>query len=187
MLPGAEERRHKRHRLNLTLVAAFGLLAGVGFAGIFWTVEGAPGHPYYWTLRLPITTCALVGGSGLFFSSIPFLMKLTSRSTPQTAAAAETEEELEARAKHLCSLLPLVESARWKTTLMLLLLLGGFIAGGWWGLRTGRPVLVVLCPTAALVMLWQVTRSFIFRVEFYPDRIRSALFAARRIGGMKTS
>src|SRR5260370_1486837 len=143
MSSGTEEGHRQRRRAKLAIVSFFGLLVVVGFVGIFWTVQDAPGHIYYWRLRLPITACIVLGGSGLFFSAIALLMQLTTRHTPNTPYAEDSEEELEARAKHLCSLLPLVESAPWKSKLALSLFLVGFIAGGWWGVRTSRPGLVV--------------------------------------------
>jgi hypothetical protein len=175
MSSGTEEGRRQRRRVKLAIASSFGLLVAVGFVGISWTVEGAPGHVYYWGLRLPITACLVLGWTGLVFSAIPLLIKLTTRRTVHTSAE-ESEEELEVRANHLCSLLPLVESATWKSKLALSLFLVGFIAGAWWGVRSSRPALVVISTIAALIFVWQVARAFVFRVDFFSDYIRFRTF-----------
>jgi len=161
----------RRGRIRKAFLIFFALMVVLGFAGILWTEKGAPGHRYYPALRVPVAVCLFVSWSGLVFSALPSLISLANRSKRMSEPVEQTEEELKARAEDLCRTLPLVAEARSRERIGAVVLAVAFALGAYWGWRRTRMPLLLFSLGLFLMMVWEIIRLSVERVEFAIETI----------------
>lgn len=161
----------RRGHIWRALIVAFGLMVILCFAGIFWTATGAPGHRYYQGLREPIAIGFLISFPGLVFTLLPSVISLANRNTRRPNPPEASEEQLEARARDLSRLLPLVAKARTKEKIQAMILAAFFSAGAYLGWRHNRIPLLLVSLTIILVIAWEIVRLSLEKVELAMDTI----------------
>lgn len=143
----------------------------LGFAGLLWTQNGAPGHRYYPILRLPVALCLIISWPGLVFSALPGLIKLANRSKRQPQPVEQSEEELKARAEELCRSLPITAQAGAREKIGAVVLAASFAFGAYWGWCRARTPLLLCSSGLLILMVWEIVRLSFDKAELALDTL----------------
>lgn len=170
-LEAASPTPRRRGRIRKAFLIFFALMVILGFAGILWTEEGAPGHRYYSALRIPVVICLFISWLGLVFSALPSLITLANRSKPKPEPVEQSEEELKARAEELCRSLPIVAEAGSREKFVAVIMAFLSALGAYWGWQRARTPLLLWSLGLFLIMAWEIIRLSVERVELAIETI----------------
>jgi hypothetical protein len=159
-------------RRSLLIAGVSVFLVVLGFAGITWTVKGAPGEKYYPTLRNPIALMLAVGWTGFLVPVLPNVIRLDAHRTgrtPTTEVGTQSEESLAARAKELRLRLPLTVEARPSEKLAAIAGSIALLAVLGWGYRIWHPGLTLAIACLSAIPAFETIQKVTFRLSVKSD------------------